>query len=155
MRENTVTYVKGDATKPSGDGVKIVVHVVNNFRLWGAGFVLALSRRWPKAEEAYRNSQTAELVLGNVQFVQVEPDVIVANMVAQHGIMKMGEVPPIRYERLGVCLDKVAEKALELGASVHGPRFGAGLAGGKWDKIEKIITDTLVAKGIPVTIYDL
>jgi len=40
------------------------------------------------------------------------------------------------------------------GCSVHGPRFGSALAGGDWKRIEEMIEKQLVAKGIPVTIYD-
>lgn len=39
-------------------------------------------------------------------------------------------------------------------ASVHMPRIGAGLAGGKWEEIEPIIIRTLSAKNIPVLVYD-
>jgi hypothetical protein len=40
-------------------------------------------------------------------------------------------------------------------ASVHMPRIGCGLAGGKWEEIEPIIERTLVAKGMTVVVYDL
>jgi hypothetical protein len=49
----------------------------------------------------------------------------------------------------------VAAFARQQGASVHMPRIGAGLAGGKWDVISQIVEDELTAKGIPVTVYDL
>jgi len=39
-----------------------------------------------------------------------------------------------------MCLAKVALKAVALETSVHMPRIGCGLAGGKWEKIETIIT---------------
>jgi len=153
----SITYVKGDATKPIGDGPKIVAHIVNSIGVWGAGFVLAVSRRWPKTEAEYRNwwSTKKGFALGNVQFVEVEPGVFVANMIAQRGIRTIRETTPIRYDSLQDCLAKVADKALELGASVHGPRFGAGLAGGKWETIEKILEEAVVSRGILVTIYDL
>jgi hypothetical protein len=48
----------------------------------------------------------------------------------------------------------VAEKARELNASVHMPRIGCGLAGGKWEKIEPIIQKHLCDGGIDVTVYD-
>jgi hypothetical protein len=36
---------------------------------------------------------------------------------------------------------------------IHAPTFGAGLAGGNWNKIEQIIKDEIVNRGIKVTIY--
>lgn len=49
----------------------------------------------------------------------------------------------------------IAAEAERLGASVHMPRIGCGLAGGKWEVVGKIIEEELVARGIPTTVYDL
>ena len=51
-------------------------------------------------------------------------------------------------------LARLADKALELGASVHMPRIGCGLAGGTWSRVEPLITERLVRRGIAVTVYD-
>src|SRR4051794_21518535 len=61
--------------------------------------------------------------------------------------------PPIRYEAVAECLAGVAVKACDLGASVHMPRIGCGLAGGDWAKIEPLIERQLVANGVDVTVY--
>lgn len=45
-------------------------------------------------------------------------------------------------------------EAAELGASVHMPRIGCGLAGGKWSRIEPLIERRLAGRGVPVTVYD-
>jgi O-acetyl-ADP-ribose deacetylase (regulator of RNase III) len=91
--------------------------------------------------------------LGAVRFVQVGPELWVANMVAQHEL-RGGDEPPIRYPAVEECLGKVAQKAKELAASVHMPRIGCGLAGGKWEVIEPIINKTLCELDVPVTVYD-
>ncbi|WP_031088870.1 macro domain-containing protein [Streptomyces sp. NRRL WC-3549] len=153
-----ITYLRGDATAPSGKGVKIVVHCCNDLGGWGKGFVLALSRRWPGPEAAYRRWHRERAVndfgLGAVQFVQVEPYVRVANLVGQHGIRTGGGGVPVRYEALDEGLRRVAEKATELGASVHMPRIGCGLAGGTWSRVEPLIAERLVSRGLTVTVYD-
>ena len=46
--------IKGDATSPQAKGVKIIAHICNDRGGWGKGFVVAISRRWPEPEEAYR-----------------------------------------------------------------------------------------------------
>jgi O-acetyl-ADP-ribose deacetylase (regulator of RNase III) len=89
-----------------------------------------------------------------VQFVQVEPYIWVANMVAQRGTKTGSAGPPIRYEALAACLRRIGERAAELKASVHMPRIGCGLAGGDWSRVEPIIAECLVGRGIPVSIYD-
>jgi O-acetyl-ADP-ribose deacetylase (regulator of RNase III) len=152
-----INYIKGDATAPQGEGKKIIIHVCNDMGGWGKGFVLALSNRWKKPESAYRAwyTKNGKLPLGEVQFVEVEPDIIVANMIGQAGIYKdKTGLPPIRYEAIRTNLHKVATYALAQKASVHAPRFGAGLAGGKWEIIEKLIEDEVINRGIEVTIYD-
>jgi O-acetyl-ADP-ribose deacetylase (regulator of RNase III) len=153
-----ITYLKGDATCPQAKGVKIICHVCNDLGGWGKGFVLALSRRWPQPESDYRAWQAAGadegFGLGAVRFVQVEPYIWVANMIGQHGIKRGSSGPPIRYEAVAACLKQVAARAKELGASVHMPRIGCGLAGGEWSKVEPLIEENLVAAGVAVTVYD-
>jgi hypothetical protein len=34
------------------------------------------------------------------------------------------------------------------------PRIGCGLAGGTWDRIEPLVARTLLARDVPVTVYD-
>lgn len=156
------TYLVGDATKPTCTGEKIIAHVCNDVGAWGAGFVLALSARWREPERVYRNwaMQTAvdsggRLPLGDVKFAVVDNDITVANIIGQHGTGYSDGVPPIRYDALRAGLVRVEKLALHLGASVHAPRLGCGLAGGEWSEVEKIITETLCSRGVAVFIYDL
>ncbi|MBW8481923.1 Appr-1-p processing protein [Actinomadura parmotrematis] len=152
-----IRYVRGDATSPQAKGVKLVGHVCNDRGGWGKGFVLALSRRWPEPERDYRSWYRSRdgFALGAVRFVQVERYVWVANMLAQHGTRRprRGGVL-VRYDALDACLDALGAKAAELGASVHLPRIGCGLAGGRWEAVEPLVEGRLVARGIAVTVYD-
>ncbi|WP_055696768.1 macro domain-containing protein [Streptomyces silaceus] len=153
-----ITYVRGDATAPLGKGVKLIAHVCNDLGGWGKGFVLAVSRRWPEPEKAYRqwhrDRAANDFGLGAVQFVDVGRGLWVANMVGQRGMRRGSKGVPVRYEAIDTALAVLADKAVELGASVHMPRIGCGLAGGTWSRIEPLITERLVARGIPVTVYD-
>ncbi|MFI6089881.1 macro domain-containing protein [Streptomyces sp. NPDC051218] len=153
-----ITYVRGDATAPLGKGVKLIAHVCNDLGGWGKGFVVALSRRWPEPEAAYRRWHREraknDFGLGAVQFVEVSPYIWVANMIGQHGMRTGSKGVPVRYEAIDTALDALADKAAELDASVHMPRIGCGLAGGKWSRVEPLITRRLVERGIGVTVYD-
>ena len=154
-----ITYVQGDATGPRGKGVKLIVHCCNDLGGWGKGFVLALSRRWPGPEAAYRRWHREragnDFGPGAAQFVRVEPYVWVANVVGQRGTRTGSKGVPVRYEAIDAGLEKVAAKAAELGASVHMPRIGCGLAGGTWPRVEPLVTDRLVSRAIAVTVYDV
>ncbi|MFF5345456.1 macro domain-containing protein [Streptomyces althioticus] len=153
-----IRYVRGDATVPSVKGVKIIAHVCNDIGGWGKGFVLALSRRWPEPEAAYRawhrDRAANDFGLGAVQLVQAERYVWVANMIGQRGVRTGSKGVPVRYEAIDTALDRLAGHALDLGASVHMPRIGCGLAGGRWSRVEPLVRERLVSRGIPVTVYD-
>jgi O-acetyl-ADP-ribose deacetylase (regulator of RNase III) len=153
-----LSFIKGDATSPQAKGMKIIAHICNDLGKWGKGFVMAVSARWPEPEAAYRewhrDRSSNDFGLGAVQFVQVERYIWVANMIAQHGVRGGSRTAPIRYEAVEECLSKVSVKAVELGASVHMPRIGCGLAGGQWERIESIIVKTLCEADVPVTVYD-
>lgn len=158
---STIHYLTGDATAPQAAGNKIIVHVCNDIGGWGAGFVVAISKKWPEPEKAfrqwYKERDTNNFALGAVELVQVEDDCWVANVIGQRDIKRKagptGE-PPIRYAAIEEGLHTVAAEAQALSASVHMPRIGCGLAGGTWDKIEPLIEQSLIPHGIEVFVYD-
>ena len=149
-----IRYLKGDATSPQAEGPKVIAHICNNRGGWGKGFVLAISRRWSEPEHEYRawHRYGEDFGLGQIQVVPVLPDTWVCNMIAQHGYNAGSAGPPIRYDALSKCLVRLGVEARSLGASVHMPRIGTGLAGGNWDKIEPMIS--LALNGIDAYVYD-
>lgn len=153
-----ITYIKGDATYPSTNPPAIIVHICNDIGAWGKGFVMAISQKWKEPEIQYRawHASQDNFLLGEVQFVKVESDIWVANIIGQHKIYhdKNG-IPPIRYDAVVKGLDKVADFTQKVNGAVHMPRIGCGLAGGKWEEIEPLIIKTISNKEISVTVYDL
>ena len=179
-----IQYARGDATRPAGDGPKVIAHVCNDQGGWGRGFVLALSRRWVAPEYAYRDwhrrgslvgpvgdrsrqrqlrvpamrsevavEETGVFGLGQSQLVEVEFGCFVLNMVAQHGIFPgPGAAPPLRYDALALCLRHADAFCRRLGASLHAPRIGCGLAGGSWEHVGMLVERLVSAD---VTVYDL
>jgi len=159
--EDSIQYVKGDATHLIGDGKKLLIHCCNDIGAWGSGFVMAISRRWKDPEVQYKKWSRGHVKglkfgLGAVQFVKVEDDIVVGNMIGQHGIRRTGGTPPIRYSAIVKCLEKVRDAAVKNNASVHLPYLmGAGLAGGSWDKIESIIINEICHYNIQCVAYDI
>ena len=162
-----INYVVGDATAPEGDGTKIITHCCNNRGGFGAGFVVALAKKYPVAKEAYLSWFNGQATtkepfdLGKIQIVTVEPELFVCNLIGQDGTSFINGQPPIRYLAIRSGLKALATRILAKERitgkkpSVHMPRMGAGLAGGSWDLIEEIINEELIAQGIEVTVYDL
>lgn len=152
-----IQYTKGDATSPQSEGNKVIVHICNDIGGWGKGFVMAISKRWKKPEDQYREwfKSKNDFELGKVQFVQVEEDLWVANLIGQHKINKdENGNAPIRYNAIEDGLNEVALFAKENNTAIHMPRIGCGLAGEKWEMIEPIILKTLSNNNIEVTVYD-
>ena len=155
--ENLINYIGGDATNPKTEGNKIIVHICNDIGGWGKGFVMAISKRWIEPEKEYRNwfKTQNNFLLGQVQFVKVENDIWIANLIGQHKINKdENGNAPIRYDAIKVGLNKIAEFAQEKNATIHMPRIGCGLAGGTWDKIEPLIKESVTNNNIETFVYD-
>lgn len=154
-----ITYLTGDATKPTETGgTQFILHVCNDAGAWGMGFVLALSKKNRGPEFAYRSwykTNEPKFALGEIQITPYEGDTFVVNMVAQHGFGTAHGNVPLRYDALRSCLRAVQLKAKAERATLHAPRFGSGLAGGSWDEIEKIINEEICAHDLSITIYDL
>ena len=154
----SINYIKGDATSPQASGTKIIAHICNDLGGWGKGFVLAISKKWKEPETNYRKwhreRSKNDFQLGSIQIVAVQDYIFVCNMIGQRGIKTGSKGVPIRYDAVENCLEKLSNIAIEYNASVHMPRIGCGLAGGKWHKIEPIIENTLIDKKIDTYIYD-
>jgi len=156
---NAIEFVFGDATRPQGEGPRMIVQVVTDEALiWGGGgFAAAVRRTWPHAQNEFREWATErgeKLSLGRVHFSSARDDVQVASIVAQHGYGPSAR-PRIRYAALKQGLSEVALVAKDAAATVHMPRVGTGMAGGSWDVVEELVWGTLVQAGLHITVYDL
>jgi O-acetyl-ADP-ribose deacetylase (regulator of RNase III) len=155
---SAIRFVTGNATEPFGASPKLLVQIVNDKAvLWGGGFAKQLAKKYLQAQADFRRwaYATGRLKLGNVHLVELEPSLFLASIVAQHGFGPPTAGPRVRYGALFEGLQRIANLAVSKGASIHMPRIGAGEAGGSWNIIEGIIRDTLIARGVNVTVYDL
>lgn len=153
-----IAYLQGDVLRPRGTGPRMVLMLVNDAaRRWGGGLAHTAARRFPGAQDAFStwiSGLPRRERLGQALFTDVGNGVTLASLVAQEGY-GASNAPRVRYTALSRALARVAEEAARLGASVHMPRLGAGGAGGSWDVVEGIVTDLLVDRDIPTTVYEL
>ena len=154
-----ITYVKGDATEPlqiTPNSNCIIVHCCNNIGAWGAGFVLELSKKWSLPEKEYKKN-FRKLSLGDVQVVKVSKQICVANLIGQNGIRSKINPKPIDYNAIYKGLLRINYLIMNNKnkdkITVHMPKIGCGLAGGKWSLIEKIINKA-INPSIPVFVYE-
>jgi O-acetyl-ADP-ribose deacetylase (regulator of RNase III) len=153
-----IRYLRGDASEPVGTDSKILLQLTNDkAQVWGGGFAGQIRRKWPQAQQSFRQwtFDRSNLQLGNIHVFEVRQDLTLISVVGQHGFGKAASGPRVRYGAIFQALEKVAGEAGARSASVHMPRIGTGAAGGSWSVIEGIIRETLVANNIAVTVYDV
>lgn len=165
LRNNTAytdhhsfVFAKGDIFSASleminfknGSSTIIIPHVCNNVGLFGGGFSGAIDSRFP--EVAINFSVGGKLKLGNTQFITVAENtqskskLVIANMVAQNGVISPKNRRPLHYPSLVRCMYSVKDfaeslKKTEENIRIHAPKFGSGLAGGNWYFISDLIDD--------------
>lgn len=119
------------------DVTGIIVHGCNARGVMGAGIALAIKNRWPHVYAAYRTQyEETGLSLGTVLYVPAEPKVFIANAITQDST---GTGLQVSYPAIRECFHNIGEVARELSLPVHYPKIGAGLGGGDWEVISKII----------------
>jgi len=145
----------GDITKiayPPGC-VNIIPQVCNNIGKYGAGLSGSLATKWPIVRERYSEwvgrqgkGSSGPYTLGQIQWVNVEPNVAVVNMVAQNGVRNASNPKPIKYKHLEMCLIRLFGMTSVLTSryadghfKIWCPQIGAGLAGGDWQKIQGMV----------------
>ena len=156
-----LAYMQGNVTEVNPVNKPIIIpHIVNDIGAMGSGVARALYEKWPLVRSQYMEwSQDSEFKLGKTQIINVEKDIYVANMVAQHSLISKDNPTPIKYDALEQCMEDVNFYANILDTEdkqrvceICAPKFGSLRAGGDWNKIEKLINN--VWKDLDVTIYE-
>lgn len=144
-----VTTVKGDVFR---SGAGIIAHGCNCRGGYGSGVAGIMARKYPKARNAYiEKFQTEGWQLGDVQFVGFA-SIVIANCATQKAYLPRGR-RHVDYDAIRTCMIKVKEFAKVSGLTVAMPKIGAGLAGGDWGTIKKILKE--VFTDYDVTVYHL
>lgn len=165
MKSYNVEYITGDVTNPIDAPefeTKIIAHCCNNLGVMGAGVAAAISGKWPNVRDEYllwfdlAERWQMPIEGGMVQFIKVEKNIFVANIIGQNGVKAPNNPMPIRYLWIERGMDRVYNFAREMNASVHLPRIGCGLAAGRWDMVEKFCKFVENPPfSFPIFVYDL
>ena len=173
MINGTLRIIEGDATEPQTTHKKEIVvipHVCNSINKWGAGFVLALNKKWKEPEKMYhafiegnrpypeRNKNLP--MLGKVCYAKIDNHLVIANMIGQDGVVSKDNPIPIKYKALANCMAEVFSyiEMIKCQTSnpvvIHCPKFGSDLAMGRWDFILELIREIWTEQGIDVVVYE-
>ena len=143
----TIITKKGNLLDAKG----IIVHGCNCQGVMGSGVALAIKNKWPDVYQQYRDSYELKsplMNLGQIIPVVVAPDTYVLNAITQKNYGRDG-ARYVSYDAVTSCFEKVRgwaehfRQAESRNVSVNFPLLGAGLGGGDWEIISKIIDRTL------------
>lgn len=133
---------KGNVLEEVNYGV--IVHGCNTQGVMGGGIALQIRQKWPKVYEGYLQICKANLaagrdLLGDVLFIPVKQydNLIIANAFTQKYFGT--DQRHVNYDAVAKCFEAV--KKFYPDKPIHFPMIGAGLAGGNWNIIQKIIEE--------------
>ena len=141
-----IKYVDGDLIKLAKAGeFDVAIHGCNCFRVMGSGIAAQIKKEFPKAYEVDQKTTKGDRSkLGTITIAECdECDVANAYTQFRYGVGKHAD-----YEAIRSCMREV--KDAYAGQRIGMPFIGAGLAGGDWKVIEKIIEEELGDEDITI-----
>ena len=137
--------------------LEIICHGVNCRGGFGSGLAGQIAKRWPRVRQAYLYKFNKEgWELGDMQLVFSTDKFelpIIANIATQKNYGYDGNLYA-DYNAIRTGLKKVFDYAARCNLSIAMPKIGAGLAGGDWNVILKIIQKiSLSYPNVVVEIY--
>lgn len=127
----------------------IIAHQVNAQGVMGGGIAKSIREKWPRVWDEYSKVVKPNQpdrgfgYMGMVIYVEVEPDLWVANIVGQQFYGRDPMYLYTSYEALEMGFHSVKNFALNHDLDVHYPLIGCGLGNGDWTKVSQIICDRL------------
>ncbi len=165
--------VEGDLIKLAKEGkFDVIAHGCNCHSTMGAGIAPQIARAfgadkftmelWGSTIQKLGNIDYKTFVLGkdaiwsldNADNKKNEPELTVVNAYTQYNYGRNhidGTFKPLDYEALTLCMRKM-NKVFK-GKHIGLPQIGAGLAGGDWEVIKKIIQTELLDCEVTVVLY--
>lgn len=132
----------------------IICHQVNTQGVMGSGLAKQIKAKFPAVYSQYKDLCERTLskdLLGEAQVIMLEPYLCIANLFGQSSYGRYGV--HTQYGALQDALESVFEQACQLSLDIYIPhKMGAGLGGGNWLTIEKMIKKLEELYGIEATI---
>lgn len=123
----------------------ILVHGVNCQGMMGAGIAAAIASKWPNVLHRYRlfcrdrGTEHAYTMLGQVQLVEIAPELFVANAFTQPD-----PGPCASYDAIAECFERLGGMAGARNLPLHFPLIGCGIGGLRWPVVAAIIDECAI-----------
>ena len=151
-------YIEGDLITLGKNGqFEVITHSCNCFSKMGRGIAPQMAKEFGCDKFPMEKKTTDKfLKLGNIDwdfFIYGNHELAVVNSYAQYHWSEPSKYGfPADYDSLTLCLRKINFQFPNLRVGL--PKICAGLAGGDWNKIEKIIQDELFNCDVTIVIYN-
>ncbi|MDM8565308.1 macro domain-containing protein [Candidatus Halobeggiatoa sp. HSG11] len=146
--------IKGDIIKLAIEGkLDVIVHGCNCFCNMGAGIAKSIKAAFPEAYQAdlktVKGSRTKLGTIGYAEIKKANHKIIIVNAYTQYNYKGRGR--QVDYDAMKSCFKEIKEKFS--GLKICFPKIGAGLAGGDWETISKIIESELAGEDCTLVTY--
>lgn len=132
---------------------EVIAHGCNCAGGFGAGVAGVIAKKYPHVKREYlKKFYSQGWSPGDVQLVPINNTQVIANCGTQKHYLPRGK-DLFEYEAFREVCKVLKKHCLEKNARLAMPKIGAGLAGGSWSKILKIMEEEL--DGVVVRIYEL
>ena len=133
--------IKGDLIQLALEGeFNIIVHGCNCFCAMGAGIAKTVKQKFPEAYQADLKTESGNRnKLGEISWAESKSGLIIVNGYTQYHWKGRGK--KVDYDALRQVFKKVKKNFS--GQKIGYPAIGAGLAGGDWQIISRIIEEEL------------
>jgi O-acetyl-ADP-ribose deacetylase (regulator of RNase III) len=146
-----IRYIDGDLIKQSDD-FEVIAHVCNCFHSMGAGIAPQIKNKFPDAYAADCATSKGDLdKMGTISYSEATKPIVV-NLYGQFDTngRRSGNMD-LDYDALRKAIKAMKNK---FSGKMFGlPMIGAGLAGGDWSIIEKIIEDEMRGEMVTIVRY--
>jgi len=138
----------------------LIAHGCNAQGVMGSGVAQAVRAKYPRAYDDYHTEYVLnghQLYTGTNIYSQVTDDLIVANCITQEFFGRDETKRYVSYDALDHCMQRLAvfTEAKDI-TRVGIPCIGAGLGGGDWVIIDKIISRAFgTSRKNHITVYDI
>ena len=140
-------YVDGNLLTLADEGAfDVIGHGCNCFHSFGAGIAKAIKMKYPESHMADQCTRYGDATkLGSFSHVDYG-DLIILNLYTQFKYTSI-EVD-VEYPAVRKCMEQVKKRYS--GKRIGFPLIGAGLAGGDWEIISKIIEEELDGEDVTI-----
>ena len=146
-----IKYVEGDLVRDA-DQYEVIAHCCNCFCTMGAGIAPQIKHKFPEAYAADCTTTAGDQSkLGTITYTENTTPIVV-NLYGQFDYKgRLQGRMDLDYSALRSALAAMKEKFT--GKKIGLPMIGAGLAGGDWNIIERIIQEELNGEDVTVVKY--